>query len=340
MLVHNLGLGGLSRMPQEFMRGGSVDRGLMYRTLVENGVLREDQTREIDASVLRVASRDLVAVGDLRAAGLTRPLMDIGVTSFEYDRVTPVGPASQGMAILNLGDRDRVLFSRNAIPVPSTSSQFEMDAREKAAGRHGGGDSVDTINIEAHTRAVAEKLETTLVCGSDVVLGENGLFGYTNADCRHQLSFTGAVWGESGATPIADINAARQVLRDNGHNGPYIVYVGPNLDTTLDEDYKAESERTLRERILSMDGISQVKVLASLPDDNVLVVQMTSDVIQMATAQDITPVTWDLYGGLLTRWAIIHVGTFVIRCAWARNPAQCGGELPDLTTSTGIAHIA
>lgn len=336
MLVQNLGLGGLGAIPRELERNRQLDRALLYQTLVENGVLREDQTKEIDDAVVQVTGRSLVAVGDLEANGLTRPIAGgIGVTSLEYDRIGAVGPAAQHMSIIALGDRDRVTYGRTAVPVPATSSQFEMDARELAAG---GG--VDLANVEAHSRAVAEKLELTLVCGSDIKLGQNGLFGYTNIECRHQVSFTNGAWGNSGATPVADLNAGRQVLRDNGHTGPIIVYIAANLDTTLEEDFKAESDLTLRQRLLALDNISQIKVLPSLPDDEILMVTMTRDTVEMRTAQQITPITWDLYGGLLTRWAIIHVGTFTIKCGWARPPQQCGGALPALTTSTGIVHLA
>lgn len=336
MLVQNLGLGGLGAIPRDVVRNGRVDRELVYRTLVDNGVLREDQTREIDDAVVQVTGRSLVAVADLQANNLTRPIAGgIGVTSLEYDRIGAVGPAAQHMSIIALGDRDRATYGRTAVPVPATSSQFEMDARELSAG---GG--VDLANVDAHTAAVSEKLELTLVCGSDIKLGQNGLFGYTNIDCRHQASFLNGPWGTSGATPVADLLAARQTLRDNGHNGPLIVYVAPNLDANLDDDFKAESDRTTRERLLALEGVSQVKVLPSLPDDEVLVVQMTRDTVEMRTAQEIAPITWDLYGGLLTRWAIIHVGTFTIKCGWARTPQQCGGALPTLTTSTGIVHIS
>lgn len=336
MLVHNMGLSGLGRIPPEFMRDKQVSRALVYRTLVDNGLLREDQTKEIDDAVVQVTGRSLVAVADLQANGLTRGIAGgIGVTELAYDRIGAVGPAAQHMSIIALGDRDRVTYGRTSVPVPATSSQFEMDARELAAG---GG--VDLANVEAHSRSVAEKLELTLVCGSDVKLGQNGLFGYTNIDCRHQLSYTNGPWGNSGATPIKDLNAGRQLLRDNGHTGPIVVYIASNLDTQLEEDFKAESDLTLRQRLLALDNITQIKVLPSLPDDEILMVTMTRDTVEMRTAQEITPITWELYGGLQTRWAIVHVGTFTIKCGWARAPQQCGGALPALTTSTGIVHIA
>ena len=79
MIIHSIndrarGLD-LTSIPRDFVRiGGDTRRGgpqiserAMFGALVENNTLRVDQTREIDATVTRVARRDLVAVSDLAA---------------------------------------------------------------------------------------------------------------------------------------------------------------------------------------------------------------------------------------------------------------------------------
>jgi hypothetical protein len=314
----------------------------MYQLLVENNTLREDQTRAIEETLTRVSRRDLRAVADLRAAGLTTTTpQGIGATTFEFDRVTPVGKATQGMSILDLGDKDLVTFARTAIPIPVTASQFEMDARHQAAGM-AYGPSVSLVNVEEHTRSVAETIEDTLVNGSDVVLGANTLPGYTNFTSREQLSFSDTAWNDISGAPeaaIADVLAMRGALRDNGFTGPYVLYIPANFDGVIDEDYKAESDRTLRERLLSIDGVESIRVLPSLGDDNVLMVQMTSGVVEAVIGQDITTVTWDILGGLGTRWAILAVMSFALKVAAARAPLS-EGTLPALTTAAGIAHLS
>lgn len=341
MLEQVLGSPMISRIPRSFIRNGVVDRRAMYMALVENRTLREDQTREVEEALIRVARRDLRVVADLRGAGLSRNLRNIGVTSYEFDRMAPVEAATQGMSILSLGERDLVRFQRNAVPVPVTASQFQLDARQEAAGRDQG-EPVSVTNVEEHTRAVAEKLEDTLTNGSLVVLGANTLPGYTNFTCRHQLSFIAGAWDTLtvGALQdaVRDILSARTVLRDDGFTGPYTVYLPSNFDGVIDEDYKAESDRTLRERLMAIDGVTAISIAPALPDSNVLVVQMTSSVVQAAIGQDITTVTWDLYGGLATNWAIMAVMSFALKCAWAREPLS-EGILPALTNSSGIAHI-
>lgn len=334
---------GVNRLsiPSALLRGGQVNRAAMYRALVDNRTLREDETRQIEEALTRVARRDLVAVADLFGAGLVAELNNIGKTSYEFDRVAPVGEATQGMSILNLGDRDLVRFERTAVPIPVTASQFELDARQQAAGTSIG-EPVDVTNVEEHTRAVAEKLEDTLVNGSPVTLGNNGLPGYTNFGPRHQLSYSAGPWtllsGPPGAA-VSDVLAMRTALRDSGFTGPYTLYIPANYDGVIDEDYKSESDRTLRERLLAIDGVNAIRVLPSLPDSNVLLVQMTRSVVVWASAQDITTITWDLMAGLASRWAVLAVGAPALKEAFSRAPLTAG-TLPPLTTSTGIAHLA
>lgn len=339
-MIHALNHKLRNALPQ-FVRNGQINREAMYRYLIENNTLREDQTREIDEALTRVARRDLVAVADLRdqSRNMTR---GIGATTFEFDRISPVGEATQGMSILDLGDRDLVNFTRTAIPVPVTASQFQLDARHQAAGQ-GMGESIDVTNIEEHTRAVAEKLEDSLCNGSDVVLGGNSLPGYTNLSSRDQVSFSSSAW--SALTPpslgaaVTDVLTMRANLRNDGFTGPYVLYLPANFDGVIDDDYKSESDRTLRERLLAIDGITQIKILPALSDSEALLVQTTRSVAELAVGQDITTVTWDEMGGLSMNWAILAVMTFALKVAAARAPLA-SGTLPTLTTAAGISHLS
>lgn len=351
-MIHGINNGGIidiGAIPREFIRNGGdagrggpqVSRASMYRALVDNNTLREDQTRSIDEALTRVARRDLVAVADL--IGLQTPLdKGIGSTTFEFDRVAPVGEATHGMSILNLGDEDLVNFTRTAIPVPVTGSKFRLDARQRAAGM-GLGPSIDVVNLEEHTRSVIEKLEDVLAHGSAVVLGGNQATGYTNEPARDTQSFSGSHWDDQTAgahsAAVADVLNMRTGLRDNGFTGPYVLYVSDNFDGVLDDDYKAESDRTLRERLLAINGIIDVKVLPTLANDQALLVQMTRSVITHAMGQPLTTVTWASYGGLANHWAVMEVSAFAIRVANARAPLT-NGTLPAATTAAGISHLS
>lgn len=324
-------------VPQHFLAaninedGMVVDRERMYSELVTNDLLREDEAREIEEALTQVADRDRVGVEDLRANGLVAPLRNIGVTSYEFERMSAVKDAHQSMSIKDLGHRDRVAFTLDQVPIPVTSSQFELDRRNIAAGQTRGM-GVDTTNVEEHTRAVVRKLEDTLTNGGDVTLGGNGLPGYTDFANRQTVSFEDVEWSSTTdlKNAITDALKMRDALRANGYDGPYILYIPSNWDQVIDDDYKAESEATVRERILRIQGIQEVKVLPALSDSNSVMVQMTRSVVQMPVGQEITTVTWDLMGGLASRWAIMAVAGFALKTA----------EDETGTAVSGIAHLS
>lgn len=322
-------------VPRLFLTNGGedglvVDRARMYRYLIDNDLLREREAEELEDTLTRVARRDRVGVEDLRSRGLIRPLRSIGVTSYQFERMSAVGDAHQSMSIRDLGNRDLVDFNLDQVPVPVNSSQFELDRRQVAAGQTRG-EGLDTTNAAEHTRSVIRLEEDTLVNGGDVTIGGNGLPGYTNFTPRHQVTLAGAWDGLSNLQDaVDDVLEMRRVLRDDGFTGPYILYIPSNWDGVIDDDYKANSERTLRERILAIDGVEEAKVLPSLADDNALLVQMTQSVVVMPVGQEITTVTWDLMGGLASRWVVMSVASFALKTA----------EDESGSSTSGIAHLA
>lgn len=346
--MRNLANQGMDRsavnsIPRQFISHGSgdepqvvLDKKGMYEYLVANGLLRRDETREIEDSVTMVADRDRVGVQDLIDNGLVRNLRNIGVTMYQVDRHGAVADGHQSMSIEDLSDRDRIAYTPELFPVPVTSSQFRLDRRYIEAGRTQG-QGVDVSNVEEHTRACLRRLEDTLVNGnSNIVMTINStqytLQGYTNLSARQQVSLNDVGWDSTSdlTNAVQDVLDAKSTLANDGYTGPYMVYVPENWDKVLDDDYKSESDRTLRERLLAITGVEDVKVLASLSDDNAVVVQMTRSVVEYAVGQELGPVTWDVMGGLAQRWAIIEVSTFAMKTA----------EDEDGTSVSGIAHIS
>lgn len=308
-----------------------IDKERMYQFLIANDLLPKDAAKEIDEMLVRVARRDRVGVADLISRGLTRDLQSIGITTYEFEHLSPVSDAEQHMSIIALPDRDRTEYNLTVIPVPVTSSQFRLDARESADPARGEG--VDTTNVEEHTRAVERILEDVLTNGSSIVLGGNSMPGYTNHTPRKTVTLS-TNWDDLSEAnrdeAASDVLEMRRVLRADGFDGPYVCYIPANWDGVIDDDYKPEGTRTLRERILAIDGVEEVKVLPSLADDNALLVQMTQSVVQKVTAQETTVVTWDLMGGLARNWAVMEIGAFALKTSLDEDGNQV----------TGIAHLS
>jgi uncharacterized linocin/CFP29 family protein len=341
MLTHGSGgelLANALRAGAAFIRNGQIDRRAMYQAWVQNNTLPTDATRSIDSIIEGVGRRALRAVADV--SGLTTRLdRGVGSTSYEYHRITPVGEATQGMSILDLGGRDLTTYTLTAIPVPVTASQFRMDARHIAAGRGGGGESVDQTNIAEHTRSVFEKLEDTLVNGSDVVLGGNTLPGYTNFGSRNTVTMSGGTWSSATNTAIVvDVLAAIQALEDDGFGGPYKLYIPSGYASVMGEDYTSGYAKSVRARLLEIEGVSSITVLPTLPAANVLLVQVDSSVVRMPIGQDFVVLPNSLMAGLATEWYLLIVATFALLARNVRAPLS-QGTLPALTTGSGIAHL-
>jgi uncharacterized linocin/CFP29 family protein len=243
------------------------------------------------------------------------------------------------MSILDMGARDLVTFARTAIPVPVTGSTFKLDARHLAAGR-GMGQSVDQTNVTEHTRSVFEKLEDTLVNGSDVVLGGNSLPGYTNFGSRNTVTMSGGTWtGVAANTSIvADVLSMKQALEDDGFSGPYDLYIPSGYSVVMGEDYTSSYSQTVQQRLLSIDGIRSITVLPTLPAANVLLVQIDSSVVVYPVGQDFVVLPNSLMAGLATEWFLFIVATFALKARNCRAPLS-QSTLPVLTTGSGIAHL-
>lgn len=331
--MQGMGMDIRNRIPRQFrgapvVEGGRpldvVNRSSMYRHLVHNDLLRRDQAREMEDTLTRVARRDLVGVQRLREAGLdTQMGAGVGATIYEFENLGRMSDAKQSMSITDVGEEDQADYELNFVPIPVTSKPFRLDRRQQSAGASGGGESIDTTNVSEATRRVADKLEDTLVNGGDVTVTvdgtQAGIPGYTTVGARDTVTLS-TVWdtlqdNDNLDAAVDDVLTMRGNLRDNGFGGPYDLYLPSNYDGVVDDDYKLEGDRTLRERLEAIDGVENIEILPSLADDNVLLVQMTESVIQMPLGQDITTVTWDIMGGLATRWVVMAVLSFGIKTA-------------------------
>lgn len=309
---------------------GFIDRKAMYEHLTANALVPSDVQREIDETFVRVARRELVGVADLQNAGLVANLGSIGITQYEFERLSATNAATQSMAIDDLGQEDRVEYDLDAVPVPVTRAGFRLNQRITALGSNRGA-SVAQVHTDERTFQVVDKLEDSLTNGGDAVIGGNSMPGYTNFSARQTVTLSTA-WPSltNNEDALADVLSMKQALTDNGYDSNYILYIPSNWSTFIEEDFKSNSDRSVRERLMSVDGLTQIKVLPSLADDNALLVQMTPNVVQIAMGQDITSVTWDIHGGLAQRWLILAVMSFALK----RADDGTG------TLVSGIAHLS
>jgi uncharacterized linocin/CFP29 family protein len=315
-------------------KGGDPAKKESYKTeLVANAeaTLRRDEWKELDRALYDIKRQRLGAVDDVRAAGLTYRLGNpMGTTVLEWHDVGDALTAVISMDAATRGNNDRVTFQHNYLPIPIIHVDYEINLRELETSRNMG-NPFDTTLAERAARKILEQEE-------DMLLGVGTTFSYGTADSRSRNSIYGYLthpdrntvnlsipWNASAMTAagiLQDVLEMKQSMINSYFDGPYQIYIPTAYETVLDDDYDTQTPgTTIRERLLKIAGIKGIKVLNKLTADNVLMVQMTSDVVRLVEGFDLQNVEWKTEGGMLSHYKVMSIVVPQIRSD--RN-GKCG----------------
>lgn len=317
-------------------KGGDPKKLANYANVpVTNATLRRDEWKQLDEAIKPIAESRLGGVQDLIDAGLTYQLGNaLGTTVLEWHDVSDAMQAELTMDGVTRAKGDRVAFKHRYLPIPIIHVDYEINARELEASRKLG-NPLDTTYAERAARKVREKLESMLFTNETYSFGEkdsysrNTIYSYVNHPDRITESM-GTNWDASsktGAQIVNDVLRLKQASINNKHYGPWTLYIPTAYETVIDADYDATTPgTTIRERIMKIDGIQKVKVVDTLAANNVLLVQMTSDVVRMVTGLPIQNVEWTEEGKFITKYKVLTIQVPQIRS--------------DYNGRTGIVHLA
>jgi hypothetical protein len=158
-------------------------------------------------------------------------------------------------------------------------------------------------------RVVAEKTEEMLMIGSKTFTGLP-IYGYTTHPNRNTTSFgTGGAWSGSktGEQVLADVNAGFAILDAQRMYGPYWVYVSSAMDIFLNNDFKAASDKSIRQRLLELERIKGIRFSDKMPANTVIFVQATPDVVSMVEGEPLQTIQWDSEGGFLVNFKAFQI---------------------------------
>lgn len=273
-------------------------------------LLRYDEWKDLDRTVIAVATQRLVGIGDLQSRGLTHPLGSIGVTISQWDKSSDMTPAQADMAGETAGEEDTPAYEYDNVPVPIIHKDFRLNLRRLEASRRMG-EGVDVTASAIATRLVAEKSEQMLFSGVPITVDGGTIYGYTNHPDRN-LATMNVAWTSIAQADnddiLTDVQAMTAAARLDRMYGPYVLYIPGTYQGKMDEDYRAAGDsRTLRQRLLQLEGISDIRVADFLTGNNVVLVQMDRQTVDLATAQDITTVEWPEMGGMQRRYKVMAV---------------------------------
>ena len=295
--------------------------GRAYIDRIHNGVvsavpamnvattLRKDDWKILDDAIVKVARPRLKAVGDLRSAGLTFTIPNgMSKTVLETETQSDMNDASISMDGTRDNANDRPEFELTNLPLPIIHKDFHYSARQIAASRNGGS-PLDTTSAETAGRKVAEQAEKLLLgVASSYAYGGGTIYGYTNYPGRISYSLTAPTTsGWTGSTLLDDVLAMKQASMNEYHYGPWFLYFSPNWDRYLDNDFKTNSDKSLRNRIAEVSGVDSIQTLDYLTGYQILLVQKTSDVVREVIGAEITTVQWSTIGGLRQHFKVMAI---------------------------------
>lgn len=269
-----------------------------------NALLSHDEWVEIDQTVVETIKVGLVGIQDLISAGLTKRLGGLGTLLSGYEQLSDMTEADVSMEADIPGKEDAQTFEAQFVPIPIIHKDFRISLRRLEASRRMG-EGIDTTQAAAATRVVREKMESILFNGHGKQLGGYHIYGYTNHPKRITSVTPQGDFGTAGNGYKSFVKAVNY-LATQGFEGPFNVYIANtqygellNLLGSVN-DY---NELTVIQRQLPM--IKEVKRTSELTDGHLVFVQMDKEVVDLAVAEDVTPVQWDEMGGMLTRFRVM-----------------------------------
>jgi hypothetical protein len=90
-------------------------------------------------------------------------------------------------------------------------------------------------------------------------------------------------------------------------SGPWVLFIPLAAAAHFGDDYKANSDRTIWDRVMAIPGIDRIVATPRLTGNTALLVQMSSDVVQMIDGLQPTMVEWETKGGFEFNYKIIAI---------------------------------
>lgn len=329
---------------ERLMKALREGRPISAKELRTLDVLRKDEWKVYDQALIEEGHMRLRGIADLIAAGLTIPVANaLGKTLIEWEKVSDMNPAITSLSGIDRSEDDRLEFVLDSMPLPITHKDFNLNLRTLAASRERG-EPLDTTQARVAGRLVSEQLESILFAGGPT-FGGKPIYGYLTHPDRNVVDFTdNLAWthaSKTGATILADVTKMKVAAQTDRFFGPYRLYVPAGYDSVLDQDFKAESDLTIRQRILQLDGIQSITVADQLTADNVALVQMTQDVVTLVDGSGLQTVQWDIEGGFQIKFKAFAIQTPLIRSTSKVKTVttySVGGSAT--TKQCGVVHLS
>jgi hypothetical protein len=317
--------------------GGNPKDPKNYKAVQVNAAtLERDEWKQLDSAIVGVIRERLSGFDYLINKGLVWNMPNaMGTTVLEWHSASDSQEAILSMDAVSRGQGDRTVFKHHYLPIPIIHADYEINTRFLSVSRRMG-NGLDTFEAEHAARRVIEIQENMLFTDTTYSWGDKGsdnrntIYSLVNYPDRNPVTLSLA-WTDSAKTPaqiLADVVAMKNANIAARHYGPYTLFIPTLYDAVLDEDYdvSGSSLMTIRERILKLEGVNDIVVVDRLPANNVLLVQMTPNVVRIINGLPMQNVEWTTEGGMVHKYKVMTIRVPQIRS--------------DYNGLNGIAHLA
>lgn len=289
----------------------------------------------VDRAVVEVGLQRLTVAADLLSSGLVYPLTDpLSVTQVEWDAISQTGGAQRTMSPSARGENQLPDSVHNRIPIYLTTDDFNIPIRTLKMSQRVG-QPLDTTLVSASTRRVNEAIEDSVINGSGLVSGGYSAPGLLNAPNANTYTLS-VDWDDAaelaaftaGPKIFGDVQTMIGKLQTDKKFGPYNLYVGTLYGNALDSDYKANGDTTIRERLEKIDAggrMINIRIADMMPANTAVLVQMTSDVVQLIDGQRPTVIPWSSLDGFTLFWLVLAIMIPRVRSDYDGNSGICIG---------------
>jgi len=299
----------------------------MARQIVTNdATLRKDEWKQLDRAVMEIARQRLRVVQDLRSRGLTYSVPGMAKTVLETQGQSDITDAEMSMDGLKRSAGDRPVYDLTLLPLPIIHKDFSFSAREIAVSRNDGS-PLDTTMAGLASRKVSEFLEKLTIGTLDTyTFGGGAIYGMLNYPNTVTYSLVVDWATATGAQILTDVLAMMTASRDLKHYGPWVLYIPPNYTAALSEDYKAASDKTIRQRLLEIEGLEDIKTADYMTDSNVVLTEMDPTVIRMIEGMPIQTIQWPTDGSMRVNFKVMTISVPQLRKDYADNTGIVHGS--------------
>ena len=260
-----------------------------------NRILQSDEWKDFDDRIIMSATKVLNIYADLLSEGLVYQLSDMGyrVTQWttEGDRVEAIVAMEPDAA----GLRDLVNFEDVKLPIPCIIADYKIGLREILASRREQR-PIDTLNADRAGRRIGEGVEKMIVHGYGNSIEGQRIYGLLTHPARATEAFTDPFNAETAPEMILRLI---DIMEENKFFGAkYNLYMPVGMSSVLYKMMPDTHGKMLKTHLEEIDLINTIKPSSMIPRGNMVLVRMDADTIDIAEAQELINVEWDIKGGM------------------------------------------